>query len=188
MSRYNQFMMTAPARRTLTEDEFMRLPQDGHKYELVDGELLTVTISLKHDQTTALSLAQLVPHVLQGRISLGQAGFRMRGGNIRVPDLSFTRRERLPGGQVPNTFGDAAPDLCVEIISPSEDAADMARKVEEYFDAGAQIVWHVFPDTQTVTVWRSPTDATALTANDMLSGDNLLPAFSCPVSELFALL
>lgn len=174
--------------RPMTEAEFVRLPDDGRKWELVDGGAKEVPTSFLHGQIIFL-LSQLLGPFLRGRggISLGQAGFRMRCGNVRVPDLSFTRRERLPGGAVPNTFGDAAPDLCVEIISPSEDRADMACKVEEYFASGAVLVWHVFPDTQTVLVFTSPTLSVTLSAGDTLTGGDLLPGFSCRVGDLFVL-
>ncbi len=172
----------------MTEAEFLRLPDYGRKWELVNGGVKEVPTSFLHDPIVFL-LSQLLGPFLRGRggISLGQAGFRMRGGNVRVPDLSFTRRERLPGGSVPNTFGEAAPDLCVEIISPSEDRADMACKVEEYFASGAVLVWHIFPDTQTVLVFTSPAHSITLNAGDTLTGGDLLPGFSCHVADLFVL-
>ena len=185
-------MITAPAqpnsKHQWTDDELLRLPKDGNKYELVDGELLAVATLFPLDQIAANLFARLVPYVIgTSGVSMGQTGFRMRNGNLSVPDLSWTSRARIPGGQVPNTFGQVAPDLCVEIISPSEHDADIARKVNEYFDAGAALVWHIFPDTQTVTVFSSPTDAVTLQSTDTLTGGNLLPQFSCPVSELFLL-
>ena len=123
----------------MTEDEFRRLPKDGRKYELVDGRLTEVPASFRHDEIGAIIIALLMPYVRgRGSMATGQAGFYMAGGNIRVPDVAFMRKERLPGGKAPDTFGNGAPDLCVEIISPSEDTPDMTRKVEEYFASGAK--------------------------------------------------
>ncbi len=129
---------------------------------------------------------QFAPHIRgKGVMSIGKAGFRMANGNIRVPSASFTRKERLPGGHAPNDFGDLAPDLCVEIISPSEEWADMARKVREYFDGGAQFVWHVFPERQQVTVFTSPTETQTFEGDDILDAGDILPGFSCRVNDLF---
>lgn len=172
----------------LSEAQFMRLPDDGHKYELVEGEAKLVPTSLRHDQIGAIIVYRLT-HASIGRgiLCISQAGFRMRNGNIRCPDVSFMRKERLPGGEAPNTFGDAAPDLAIEIISPSEDEADMARKVGEYFASGAEQVWHVFPETQTVAVYTSPDVSRAYRSEDTLTGGTLLPDFACPVADLFIL-
>jgi Uma2 family endonuclease len=174
----------------ITEDEFLRLPKDGfkefHKYELVDGRLKEVPTLSSHDQISFRLIIRLGPFMIdRGGVSTGQAGFRMSDGNIRVPDISFTRKDRLPGGRVQSAFGRMAPDLCIEIISPSEERADMARKVDEYFDAGATLVWHIFPETQQVTVFTSPTETQMLGAEDTLTAEAILPGFSCRVSAIF---
>jgi len=178
----------------ITEEELLRLPKDGPdnptlaKYELVDGRLREVPTSFTHD-AICLNLILLLGAFMKGRGAgtTGQAGFRMTSGNIRVPDFSFTRKARLPGGKVPNTFGDLAPDLCVGIISPSEEKADMARKVRDYFGAGAEQVWHVFPEEQRVVVFTSPTETRTLNAEDTLTAADILPGFSCRVGDLFIL-
>lgn len=171
--------------RPMTEDEFLRLPHDG-KYELVDGEAVKVPASYRHDAIGGNLIALLRPHARgRGFITSSQAGFRMRSGNIRCPDAAFTLKERLPGGRPPAEFPDCAPDLAVEIISPSEDRADMARKVEEYFDAGAREVWQLIPETQQLKRFRSPEDQTLLEATDAVDGGELLPGFRCRVAEPF---
>lgn len=176
----------APAGRRLSEDEFMRLPDDGRKYELVDGELKEVPTSFLHD-TIGIQLAVRLQPFARGRgfLAGSQAGFRMASRNVRCPDVSFTRKERLPGGKPPDTFGDAAPDLCIEIISPSEERADMQRKVREYFASGAEQVWHLFPDARQVIVYRAPDDSATLEAADEITGGDLLPGFACRVADLF---
>lgn len=176
----------------MTEDELLRLPKDGPgnpaaaKYELVNGRLTEVPTLAIHDQIAFRLLMQIGPFMIgKGGVSLGQSGFRMANGNVRSPDLSFTRESRLPGGKVPSAFGSAAPDLCVEIISPSERPADIAGKLRDYFDSGASLVWHVFPETQSVTVWTSPAEAQSLSGADTLDAGDLLPGFSCRVCDIF---
>ena len=175
------------AKHAVTEEEFKRLPVDGRKYELVDGEVREVPASVRHDQLV-IRLARLMGTAADavGIMVGSQAGFRMRNGNVRCPDLSFIRYERLPNGEAPENFGDFAPDLCVEVISPSEEPADMRRKLQEYFDAGAQQVWHMFPATQTVKVFTSPTVFAEYAADMEIHAESLLPGFRARVSELFA--
>ncbi len=178
----------------VTEEELLRLPKDGPgnptlaRYELVDGRLKEVPTIFTHDAICLNLIWLLGPYMKgHGTGTTGQSGFRMTGGNIRIPDFSFTRKSRLPGGKVPNTFGDLAPDLCVEIISPSEERAEVARKVREYFDGGAEQVWHLFPDQQRVVVFMSPTETRTLDADDTLTAGDILPGFSCRVEDLFNL-
>lgn len=172
----------------MTEEEFLRLPDDGHKYELVDGEPKEVPTSIRHD-IIAGNLHYLLKPVAKGRgfLTVGQAGFRMVSTNIRCPDVSFTRKERFPDGLPPDGFGDEAPNLCVEVLSPSEEAADIQRKVREYFASGAEQVWHLLPETQTVRIFTSPTDFTDYGPEDEIDGGDLLPGFRCVVGQLFEL-
>ncbi len=170
----------------MTEDEMMRLPKDGRKWELVDGRLTEVPTSIRHEEIGINLIALFLPFARgRGILTAGQGGFRMVDGNIRAPDVSYTRKERFPGGHAPDTFGNLAPDLCVEVISPSEKPTDIARKVREYFDGGAEQVWHVFPEEQRVIVFTSPTEMRTLDADDTLDAGDLLPGFSCRVSDLF---
>lgn len=178
----------------MTEDEFMRLPKDGPrnprvaKFELVDGRLKEVPTGFDHDAIALDLILLLGPHMKgRGAGTTGQTGFRMVGSNVRAPDVSFTRKERLPGGEAPEGFGDVAPDLCIEIISPSEERAEMACKVGEYFASGAEQVWQVFPERRQVVVFTSPTAAQTLDAEDRLTAGDILPEFACQVRELFTL-
>ena len=176
------------AKAYMTEIEFMRLPDEGRKVELVDGEVQEVPESVRNDEIAAIVIYRLTPAVIgRGALCSSQAGFRMISGNVRAPDVSFTRRERLPGGVAPDTFGAAAPDLCIEIVSPSEEPGDIARKRGEYFASGAQQVWYLFPETRGVVVYTSSMQFTEYTSEQEISGGDLLPAFHCRVADLFEL-
>jgi Uma2 family endonuclease len=181
-------MALAVARSRITEEEFLRLPDDGRKYELVNGEVKEVPAGVRHDEYVARLCFLLYPFTRgKGALCGSQAGFRMANGNVRAPDVSFTRKERLPDGIAPQGFGDFAPDLCIEIISPSEDREEMAQKLREYFASGARMVWHMRPEMQTLQVFTSPTEFTTLTAEQEIDGGDLLPTFRCSITELFAL-
>jgi Uma2 family endonuclease len=109
----------------------------------------------------------------------------MASGNIRVPDVGVILKQSLPDGKLPDGFGDRAPDLAIEIVSPSEDMPDLLRKVGEYFESGAQEVWLLFPETQRVVRYTAPFEATILHAADELSTP-LAPDFRMRVGDLFA--
>lgn len=173
-------------RTRLTEQEFLRLSDDGRKYELVDGEAKEVPAGHRHDVIAAHVIARLAPHVRgRGYLAASQAGFRMVTGNIRSPDVAFTRKERLPEGVPAEGFEEGAPDLAIEIISPHEDKVDLMRKIGEYFASGASQVWLLFPETMTVKVYTEPFEMRTLTAEDELDGGDLLPGLRCKVRELF---
>ncbi len=178
----------APSRRKrrLTEAEFLCLPDDGRKYELVDGEAKEVPAGVKHDVIALRLGAKLLAYVGERAYVAGsQAGFRMVTGNLRSPDVSVILKENLPGGQLPEGFGERAPDLAIEVVSPNEDLPDLLRKVAEYFASGAQQVWLLFPEKQEVVVYQSPFEMQVFHAEDELTGGTLLPEFHAKVSELF---
>ncbi len=104
---------------------------------------------------------------------------------MRAPDVSFVSRERIPADGVPEGFWNIAPDLTVEVVSPSERPDDVQDKVIDYLTAGTRIVWVIYPRTKTVTVYRSLQNIRVLTTNDTLSGEDVVPGFSCQVSDLF---
>lgn len=176
------------AKPRLTEDQFMRLPDDGRKYELVDGEAKPVPASVRHD-IIGVTVAAVLRPAAKGiaYISGPQAGFRMRSGNIRCPDVAVVLKSKLPNGVPPDGFGDAAPDICIEIISPSEEPAEKQRKLNEYFDSGATFVWHLTPETKSVRIYMSPIDFTTLESGQEIDGGSVLPTFHCTVADLFEL-
>ena len=171
----------------MTEAEFMRMPDDGYRYELVDGEPKRMSTNWKHDLVGGNIYDAIRPYTKKrGYMSMGQAGFRMVSSNVRNPDVSFTLKERVANQEIFDGFGPFSPDLCIEVISPSEEAADMARKVREYFASGAQIVWQMFSETETIKVYTSPDDFTLYTAQMEIDCPSLLPGFRIQVAELFA--
>ena len=161
----------------ITDEMLLRLPREyGHKWELVDGKLHKVPTTPSHDQIVLWLGYLMMPYADHGMLTGSQAGFRMAGGNLRLPDLGFTRYDRMPNGEVPDGFMEFAPDLAIEIISRSEEPADMARKVGEYFASGAVQVWHMFPETQTMIVFRSPLESVTYQPEDELDLSDILPA------------
>jgi Uma2 family endonuclease len=173
------------AGKKLTEDELLALPDDGRKYELVDGRAKEVPTGARHGRIGTRLIRLLGPYADEhGELFDSNTGFRMASGNIRSPGVAFVSRLRRPDGPLPMGFLNGAPDLAVEIISPSEDEPDRARKVVECLASGAQQVWQVFPESRRVVVYESLDRVRSLGAGEELDGGDLLPNFRCRVSDL----
>lgn len=171
----------------ITEAEFLDWPDSQSKIELVDGEVVSVATSIEHGYIAVTIIGLLLAAGLRklGGIFDSSTGFRMTNGNIRLPDVSFMRRERLEAFTW-ETFGVGAPDLCVEIISASERPGTISRKIGEYFESGAEQVWLLWPETRCVTVYRSLQNVRTFGPGEDLDGSDLLPGFRCRVEDLFA--
>ena len=105
----------------------------------------------------------------------------------RRPDVAFVSYSRRPREQ-PAPAGsalDVLPDLCVEVVSPTDRAEDVREKVIEYFQAGVRLVWVIFPRLQVVDVFEAPDRVRVLGRADALTGEPVLPGFTLPLAELF---
>ena len=118
-----------------------------------------------------------------GRIFDGQTGFRLSDGNLRSPDISFVASAGLPEG-IPAGFLRVAPDLAVEVLSPTDRAGEMAHKVGEYLAVGVRLLWVVDPEKATVVVYRPGAPPRSVRLDGALEGEDVLPGFSCPLREL----
>ena len=140
-----------PRRKRLAERDLLQMPSDGRKYELVDGRLQTVPTGARHGEIVSNLIGRLHAAKTPTVALYSEAvGFRMRSGNIRSPDASVMRRERLPDGVSPDEFIDGAPDLAVEVVSPSTRTRDTVEKVRLYHQAG--IAWYWLIDSETLAV------------------------------------
>jgi Uma2 family endonuclease len=175
----------------MTSEQLLELPDDGWRYELRRGELIRMspTGAVHGDVTGELSARMRLyarEHRL-GRVFGAETGFRLSAApdTVRAPDVAFVHTERLAGG-VPEGYFEGAPDIAVEVVSPSDRAADVREKVAEYLAAGSQLVWVVYPRLRGVSVFRADGSTGELTASDVLVGEDVLPGFRCPVNDLFA--
>jgi Uma2 family endonuclease len=180
-----------PRPGTATEDDVIRLVDGEPKrlVELVDGILVEKPMGHR-EGLFALSFGSILLAFVRSR-NLGVVGapdslMRLRPGQQRLPDLSFTAWANLPSGTAHlQSVALYAPDLAVEILSDSNTPAEMTRKRSEYFAAGTQLVWIIDPDARTVDVFTDPTTHTLLTAADTLDGGAVLPGFTLPLADLF---
>lgn len=107
-------------------------------------------------------------------------------GVVRVPSVSFISWDRFPNRRIPDEpVPKIAPNLAVELLCEGNTAAEMARKLGEYFLSGVQLVWYIDPRARTVRVFTSPDDVTELDGADTLNGGAVLPGFAVEVARLF---
>jgi Uma2 family endonuclease len=174
----------------LTAEEFEKLPEpNGYRLELVQGRLVRepmpgemhgwVTTKLAH------RLHDFVERNKLGRVltNVGVITYRSPD-NVRGPDLAFISNARISASPGLSLMS-VVPDLCVEILSPSNRAGRMQQKVLEYLATGARMVWVIDPMHRTAAVYRSRSDIRLLTQEDILEGDDVLPGFTLPLVDLF---
>jgi Uma2 family endonuclease len=172
--------------KSWTDDELMALPPGG-RYELVDGEIVSMSpAGGRHGDVVAELVLRIRSFAKQhglGHVFDGQTGYRFPDGNLRSPDVSFVAAGRLPQG-VPAGFLHAPPDLAVEVLSPSDQAGDVAHKVGEYLGVGVRLLWVVDSDKATAVVYRPGQTPRSVRLDGVLDGEDVLPGFSCPLREL----
>jgi Uma2 family endonuclease len=105
---------------------------------------------------------------------------------VRKPDGSFIRRGRLPDDKPPLGWFHIHPDLVMEVVSPHDLATEIEDRITDYLQAGVPLMWVFYPKNRTVYAYRQGGSATRLTAADELSGEDVLPGFTCRVEESFA--
>jgi Uma2 family endonuclease len=184
--------MRAPTGHLVTADELIRMPDDGLRYELVEGRLIAMTPagSLHGRLIVRLSTAldSFVEEHDLGAVFAADTGFRIARApdTVRAPDVSFVRKDRLPETGFPAGYWPGPPDLAVEVVSPSDSADDVESKVHEYLSNGVRLVWVVFPLERAAAVHRSGAPSEILGESDALDGDEVLPGFRYPLARLFA--
>jgi Uma2 family endonuclease len=173
--------------RTITDDELLQLPKDGNKYEVVDGELVVSPVGFRHELIVAKVIAVLSRFVEEhrvGRVVGPDALYVLPSGNRRGPDGSFLAAERLAALPPGTVFPEVAPDLAVEVLSPSDRMKRVLDKVGEYLDAGVRMVWLIDPAKQQAAVYRTATEVRYVDAAGELDGEDVLPGFRCRLADL----
>ena len=183
--------MSVGVERLMTAEQLWELPGDaGKRFELVRGELVEVPgAGGAHGLITRTALLLLHPFVAArglGEVFGDGVGFIISRDPdaVRIADVSFVSKDRLPQGAVPEGYFPFAPDLAVEIVSPNDRADDVHGKVREYLEAGARMVWVFWPRHRAVTL-HTPGEVWELREDDEIDGGDVLPRFRVRVGELF---
>ena len=173
-----------------TEEDVQRIRETERRlYELVDGILLEKVMGYDESVIAIYIGAILLGFAHPRRLGLiaGEAGMmKLAPGLVRIPDVSFVGRDRLPGGKSPGQpIPDLVPDLAVEVLSPGNTKREMDRKLLDYFEVGVRLVWYVDPPSRTVRVFTAPDQSTTLGEGAMIEGGAVLPGFESPVRSFF---
>lgn len=177
--------------RYMTANDLIELPDDGWQYELHEGVLVRMSpgggVHSEFELLLASALVQFTRQHRLGKVYGGDGGFRL-GRNpdtVLVPDVAFVRHERLPQFSEQVGFLPLAPDLAVEILSPSNRSSEFADKVRRYLTAGTTLVWVIDPLRRRAAFYRPDQQPIELTEDDVLDGEDVLPGFKAPLSEFW---
>ena len=177
--------------KLMTAEELLMLPDDGKRYELIEGVLNKMSpAGMAHGlvaMRAGVILFNFVHHRELGEVFAAETGFVLSTDpdTVRAPDAAFVAAGRLPSGDFPPGYLRLAPDLVVEVVSPSDSASELQSKVCTWLDAGCRLVWVVYPGTRSVTVYRSRENVQVLAEDDTLDGSPVFDGFSAEVRDLF---
>lgn len=160
---------------------------DRKRFELVKGELRAMSPSGGESTIVAANLLGfIIVHVKTndlGYVTGADGGFILDEDTVRVPDVGFVAKDRMPR-PIPKKFIPLAPDLAVEVISPTDSASEVDEKIVQYLKAGVKMVWVVYPASRTVMA-HSADGAYRLDEDAALDGGAVLPGFKLAVRDVF---
>ncbi|MEH2381406.1 MAG: Uma2 family endonuclease [Nostoc sp.] len=174
---------------TLEDLEKMQRQYPDFRMELVKGNIIVMSPSgYESGEVAAAIIAELhnwvKPRKL-GRTAASSAGFILSNLDLRVPDASFVLAERLR--RSPKSFAQLAPDLTVEVKSPSDNLEDLRAKIKEFLSLGTKVGILLNPDERIVEVYNFGQEAIILRDGDILTVPELLPGWEVPIADLWPL-
>lgn len=181
----------ASTQRLITAEELLGLPDDGQRRELIAGELRTMSPSGAQYGRIAIRFAtpldRYVPAHHLGEVFAAETGFLLASDpdTVRAPDVAFVGRERADAVGELTGYWPGAPDLAVEVISPSDLYIEVEEKVAEWLAHGTRMVLVVNPRRRTVAVHHSGAPVRQLTNDDTIDGKDVVPGWTLAVRELF---
>jgi len=173
----------------MTAEQLLLVSIPGKRVELVRGLLLVrEPAGLRQGRVVATLSRRLSDHVEAsgaGQVYVGDTGFTLarHPDTVRAPDIAFIRRERIPDPEPPG-YPDLAPDLAVEVLSPSNRPGEVLAKIADWLSAGTRLVWVIDPERRLARVYRQDGTEAIVTGNEVLRGEDVLPGFACTLDAI----
>ena len=176
--------MYPPVPTTMTLEEF--LENDVPGYEYATGELIPISPATRRHGKISVSIIRYLDRYVYenglGEIYTAATIFQV-GERVMKPGVAFVLTDRLDGDE--DKAFPIPPDLAIEVVSPTDVHYRIVRKAFDYLAAGTRLVWVLDPVAKAVTVYRSESDIETLTHEATLTGEDVVPGFTCPVAQLF---
>lgn len=179
---------------SMTAADLLRMGSNGTSYELIGGRLRELKGSIGSSWVAGQILGHLMDHVRQtGWVfgpGCGYQCFADEPERVLRPDVSYVSLERFPVARFQQEcrgFVRVVPDIAVEVVAPDDLATDVYRRWMHWREAGAALVWVVYPDTPSLHIFRANGTCAVLSDDDTLTAPDVLPGFAVPVAELFRL-
>lgn len=183
--------MSTTSTALMTAEEFMELPEDGYRYELINGELERMPPpGFPHGRIQArlvVPLGQFVWDHDLGEV-FGEVGVKLTSNpdTVLAADITFITKHRLKEAGEVTGYWLGPPDLAVEVLSPSDRPSKVKTRIADWFGYGVKQLWIVNQKNRTVTVYRAPSDATTFCGSDNLEAQDLLPGFRLSLDRIFS--
>jgi Uma2 family endonuclease len=175
----------------MTAEELMELPDDGFRYELINGELEKMPSPGPPHGRIAFRLSFYLGQFFMDR-GLGEGfandtGFKLTSNpdTVLAPDFAFVTSEHYAEKSKTVGYWPGPPDLAVEVLSPSDRPSKVKQKISRWFSFGTKQLWIVDPKHSTVTIYRSPSDTTTFSGSDYLEAQDLFPGFRLSLDKIF---
>ena len=177
------------AAQKMTADEFLDYAATHGRCELIEGEVRSMSpASIRHGIVAGRLFAELYQFVTTrnlGHVTAAETGFVVDDADtVIAPDVAYIPKGRLAASDT-SKFGRVPPDFVAEVLSPSDRATAVSRKVEMWLKFGVPLVWVVDPDAQTATAYESTDRVRIYRRDETLLGGSVLPGFQLPLQSLF---
>lgn len=175
----------------LEPDDLLRMP-DGDFYELIDGVPTEKPMGARSSKIALRLAARLEMFCSQTRCGIAFAadtGYRAcfpgKPLQLRKPDVSFIATGRLPNEEVPSGDITIAPDMIAEVVSPNDGYEEVQSRIADFRSAKTPLIWVISPIAKSVLIRRLDGSCDEIYEDGELSGEAVIPGFTCKVAELF---
>lgn len=177
--------------KLLTADDLLRMPDDGFRYELIDGELCKMAPAGSQHGRVVLNVTTPLDRFVRendlGVVFAAETGFKLRADpdTVRAPDAAFVTKQRFAQVGDVSGYWPGAPDLAIEVLSPGDRFSEVEEKVFDWLDAGTRLVIVLDPRKRTGTAYRSRASIRVHTDAETLDASEVVPGWRLRVAQAF---